>query len=64
MDMKFIMKKTQNDTMDNEYFLGLLKDQFVFFYALTNVTIEAYKTARKNYFAKVCMNSSKEKEAG
>ena len=52
----------QNDTRDSEYFLSLLKDQFVVFYALTNVAIEAYKTARKNYFAKVCVNPSKKKK--
>ena len=60
--MKFIMRATQNDIKDSEHFLGLLKDQFVVFYALTNVTIEAYKTARKNYSAKVCLNSSRKKE--
>ena len=64
MNMKFIMKKTRKDTKDSEHFLGLLKDQFVVFYALTNVAIEAYKTARKNYFAKVCLNSNNDKEAG
>ena len=58
------MKRKRNDTEDSEFFLDLLKDQFVFFYALTNVIIDAYKQARKNYNAKEYMNSSKEKEAG
>ena len=58
------MRQKQNGTKDSEFVLELLKDQFVFFYALTNAAIEAYKTARKNYFAKVCLNSSKEKEVG
>ncbi len=58
------MRQKQNGTKDSEFVLELLKDQFVFFYALTNAAIEAYKTARKNYFEKVCLNSSKEKEVG
>lgn len=64
IDTGLAMKRTRNDTEDSEFFLDLLKDQFVFFYALTNVIIEAYKKARKNYNAEECMNSSKEKEAG
>ena len=61
MDMKFTMKETHNNTKDSEYFLGLLKDQFVVFYALTNVAIASYKSARKNYYAKGYLGSSKRK---
>ena len=57
------MKQKRNVTKNSEFFLDLLKDQFVFFYALTNVAIEVYKKARKDYYAKVCLNSNKEREA-
>ena len=54
------MKQKSSETEDDEFFFDLLKDQFVFFYALTNVAIEAYKSARKNYYAKVCFDSKRE----
>ena len=53
------MKQKCDKTKDDEFFLDLLMDQFVFFYALTNVTIASYKSARKNYYAKVCLGSGK-----
>ena len=60
--MRLVMKKKSNVTKNSEFFLDLLKDQFVFFYALTNVAIEVYKKARKDYYSKVCLNSSKERK--
>ena len=56
------MKQKRNNKENDEFFFDLLKDQFVFFYALTNVAIEAYKSARKSYHAKVCLDSKKEKQ--
>ena len=53
------MKQKRSETKDDEFFFDLLKDQFVFFYALTNVAIEAYKSARESYSAKVCLDSRK-----
>ena len=58
------MKRKRSDTKDDEFFFGLLKDQFVFFYALTNVAIEAYKSARENYATKVCLDSREKKQVG
>ncbi len=58
------MKQRRNHSKDSEIFLDLLKDQFVVFYALTNVAIETYKTARKNYYVKAYSSSVKEKEVG
>ena len=46
------MKQKCDKTKDDEFFLDLLIDQFVLFYALTNVAIASYKSARKNYYAK------------
>ena len=46
---------------NDELFFSLLKDQFVLFYALTNVAIEAYKSACNNYHAKVTPASKKDK---
>ena len=43
------MKKAPDETKNDELFSNHLKDQFVFFYALTNVAIQAYKYASKNY---------------
>jgi hypothetical protein len=53
------MKQKCAKTKDNEFFLDLLMDQFVLFYALTNVAIASYKSARKNYYAKGHLGSSK-----
>ena len=55
------MKQKSSETEDDEFFFDLLKDQFVFFYALTNVAIEAYKSARENYSTKVCLDSREKK---
>ena len=55
------MKQKCAKTKDNEFFLDLLIDQFVLFYALTNVAIAFYKSARKNYHAKGYLGSSKRK---
>ncbi len=60
ISMRPIVGQKRNETNDDEFFFELLKDQFVFFYALTNVAIEAYKSARKNYYAKVCFDSKRE----
>ena len=54
------MKKLHDDIKNDELFFGLLKDQFVLFYALTNVAIEAFKSARNNYYAKVYSTSEKD----
>ena len=53
------MKQKCDKTKDDEFFLDLLIDQFVLFYALTNVAIASYKSARKNYYAKGYLGSSK-----
>ena len=55
------MKQKCDKTKDDEFFLDLLIDQFVLFYALTNVAIASYKSARKNYYAKGYLGSSKRK---
>ena len=55
------MKQKCDKTKDDEFFLDLLMDQFVFFYALTNVAIASYKSARKNYYAKEYLGSRKRK---
>ena len=57
-----IMKKSHDDMKNDELFFGLLKDQFVLFYALTNVAIEAFKSARNNYCAKVYSTSKEDNE--
>ena len=56
------MKHKSSETEDDKFFFDLLKDQFVFFYALTNVAIEAYKSARENYSTKVCLDSREKKQ--
>ena len=58
------MKQRISETKDDEFCFDLLLDQFVFFYALTNVAIEAYKSARENYSAKVCLGHVKKKQVG
>ena len=56
-----IIKKMHDPRKNDELFFSLLKDQFVLFYALTNVAIEAYKSACNNYHAKVTPASKKDK---